>query len=184
MTSSVANIEWMRCRIFLRDADQRGACSPPKREPERAKHSERQQRDAAPVRHPKSPDDARAVLAQGKEFCGFGRRLRPNKGASDRRCCAGGKVLERPPVDELAEAPHWPGPMPAVQIRAGPAAALRVWLLLIGILAELAAAPALPLNWIYPILPGARGRNGQIEGGLNVGIFGTDVYAALLLHGG
>src|SRR5439155_9722511 len=102
--------------------------------------------------------------------------------ARDRRCCVRGKVFERAPVNAFAETPDRSGPMSAVSLRAGPIAPPRISHYLVGVLAELAAGPTLPLDWIYPVLPGARGRNGQIEGDLNVGILGPDVHAALLPH--
>src|SRR5207249_10656358 len=124
-------------RVFLGDADQGGACSPPKGAPERPKHSKSEERHAPSVRNPETPDDARTVLAERLEFHGLRGGLRPEESARDRRGCVRGQVFERSPVDRLAETPDGPGPMPAVRLRAGPAPALRIGGHLVRVLAEL-----------------------------------------------
>ena len=62
-----------------------------------------------------------------------------------------------------------------MRLRAGPEASLRVWLLFVGVLAELAAGPTLSLDWIYDVLPSGRGRRRHIDCGLEIGIGSANV---------
>src|SRR3990172_541421 len=124
------------------------------------------------------------MLAQRLKFHRFSRRSRPKESAGHRRCRACGEVLERTPVDDLAEAPDRPGPVSAMRRAAGPVAPLGVWRLFVWVLTELAAGTALPLDGVDNILPGPGGRNGQFVDVLDVGVFGGDVYAAVLAHRG
>src|SRR5438093_13139381 len=109
------------------------------------------------------------------EFDSLGRGSGPKESASHRCCCAGGGVVERTPVDGLAEAPDGPGPMAAVGRGASAATSLRIGGRLVRVLAELTASPALPLDRIDNVLPGDRGPGREVEGGLDIGIVGGEV---------
>ncbi len=143
-------------------------------------NSAREPRDAGPIRCPIANDDPRAVITEGHKFYGLDNRSRQTVGG--RHPHAGREVGEGTPVDELAEGHDRPGPVAAMRSRTRPQAALCVSLLLVWVLVELPAGPALSLDWIDDILPSYRWWHWHIERGLEVGIGRANVRAALLPH--
>src|SRR5207244_9285700 len=66
----------------------------------------------------------------------------PDECPGDGRCCLGGDVIERTPVDELTQPPDRSGPVPAVRLRARTAPSLRVYGHFVRVLSELPTRPA------------------------------------------